>query len=113
MLNENNMNEKDFKSIFERIEKLEKAVFNSVNKKGAVMLDEGDYTGATGGIRLLKSKGFFKTKHTLGEVRGELINYGYHYSTQAVQMGINRLSKSSGPLVTFKEGGRKVYAERK
>lgn len=105
------MTDKELKEILERLSRLEDTVF-SVKRK-SVKNENEDFSGATGGMRFLKSEGFFKTKRALGEVRNELAKHDYHYSIHAVQAGINRLSKASGPLVAFKEGGKKVYAERK
>ena len=67
------------------------------------------YSGATGGIRYLISKKFFKEKHDLSTIRGKLSQEGYHYSRQAVHEALKTLSKTSGPLVALKEGKRKTY----
>jgi len=107
------MNEDQFKDLMGRVEKLEKAVFSEPRAKTISRKAEEDYSGATGGIRLLADEGFFKSKRSLGEIKNELAKRNYHYSLQAVQMGLNRLSKAFGILVAFKERGRKVYAQRK
>jgi len=38
---------------------------------------------------------------------------GYHYSRQAVQMPLTRLSTVGGPLVALKDKGKNVYVKRK
>lgn len=73
-----------------------------------------DFRGPTGGVRLLITKsGFFKQKRQLSDVVAELANRHYHYSLQAVHEALRRLSSAQGPLVSLREGGRKVYVERK
>ncbi len=102
------------KQIFERLEKLEKVVFSKREKVTRLPLKEDkSFRGATGGLRLLISKGFFNSKKPFAEIKKELANQDYHYSDQAIQTPLNNLSKSGGPLVGFKEGGKKVYAKRK
>jgi len=96
--------------LIQRIEKLEKAVFG---KGSAKVESRTDFGGATGGLRLLLSKGFFDRKRHFHEIETELQNRGYHYSKQAVQTPLNRLSRADGPLVGFKQKGKKVYAKRK
>lgn len=106
--------------VSERLKKLEHEVFEIKKrrfvedfKKDTEKLKENEFSGATGGVRFLLSEKFFDHKRSLADVRDKLTEHGYHYSLQAVQMAVNRLSKSSGPLVTFKEGGKKQYAKRK
>ncbi len=103
-------------NIEKRIEKLE--IFADSNKESPSPQEKIDkktqeYKGATGGIRLLISKGFFDKRKSFGEIKAALAEANYHYSNQAVQTPLNKLSKAGGPLVGFKEGGRKVYAKRK
>jgi hypothetical protein len=93
-----------------RVALLEKAVFKSHPPKRAA---DKPFTGATGGIRLLISKGFFDRKRGFTEVKEALAGHGYHYTRQAVQNPLTNLSKPGSPLVTFREGKRKVYAKRK
>jgi len=70
--------------------------------------------GPKGGITLLISKGFFKGKKCAAtEVKKELEGIECFYRGDVIQTALNRLSCSSGPLVSFKENGKKVYAERK
>lgn len=106
------MDDKTYISINKRLERLEKVVFgegaqkeNGINKQ--------QFKGAVGGIRLLVSRGFFRTKKNLSDVRKELEKHGYHYSSQAIDIGLRRLSKVNGPIVVLKQGGKKVYGERK
>lgn len=108
------MTNRDLKCIVRRIEKLEKAVFSGGNdfKEEQGIVDK-KFSGATGGIRFLVTKGFFNAKRSLADIKNELTEKGYHYSLQAVQTGLSQLSKPGGPIVAFKEGGRKRYAKRK
>lgn len=94
-----------------RIAALERAVFGSKPKLRSNVKE--DFTGATGGLRLLVSNGFFNQRRRFSEIEKELNKQGYHYSKQAIQTPLNRLSRSSGPLVALKEKGHKVYAKRK
>ena len=107
------MTDKEPKSILERIERLENAVFSTIPKSGGSISTEQKFVGVTGGIKFLIKEGFFSKGKLLSEVRSELILRDYHYSLQAVQTALGRLSKISGPLVTFKENSKKVYAKRK
>ena len=95
--------------ILHRVEKLERAVFVDRESKSA----SRNFNGATGGLRLLLSKGFFDRRRFFSEIEKELQKQGYHYSKQAVQTPLNRLSKLGGPLVGLRESGKKVYAKRK
>ena len=108
------MNDHQLKNLAERVKKLETVVFGSQKiKKPSILKIQNDFKGATGGIRLLISKGFFNQKRTFGEITGELGKNGYHYSLQAIQTPLNNLSKSGGLLVSLKNNGKKVYAKRK
>ena len=62
---------------------------------------------------MLLSHGFFDHRRRFSEIEGELKKQGYHYSKQAIQTPLNRLSRQSGPLVGLKEQGHKVYVKRK
>jgi len=95
--------------LLRRIDKLERAVFG-VHKTKIV---KPDFKGATGGLRLLLTKGFFDHRRLFAEIEKELLSHGYHYSKQAIQTPLNRLSATGGLLVALKEKGRKVYAKRK
>ena len=94
-----------------RIAALEHAVFG--DKSNRLATTKGSFTGATGGLRLLVSNGFFDQRRRFSEIEKELNKQGYHYSKQAVQTPLNRMSRTSGPLVGLKEQGHKVYAKRK
>lgn len=104
--------EKLLTTLEQRIVRLEKAVFGG-GRKSPQAKPAKDFSGATGGIRFLISKGVFKKKHGLSAVRAALSDNGYHYSRQAVHVALNNLSTHGGPLVSLKEGGHKVYVERK
>jgi hypothetical protein len=99
------------KELIGRVLKLEHVVFGKEKSKGKS--EPREFKGATGGLRFLVSKGFFDRKRLFGEIEGELRKQGYHYSKQAIQTPLNNLSRASGPLVGFKENGKKVYAKRK
>jgi hypothetical protein len=93
-----------------RIEKLERRVFGS-NPQKDVSIEE--FKGATGGLRLLLSRGFFDQRRTFAETKVELEKNGYHYSRQAVQTPLTRLSSVGEPLVSLTGKGRNAYAKRK
>jgi hypothetical protein len=98
----------------QRIARLEAAVFGRKGRaKSAAEKKPSDFSGATGGVRFLMSKGLFKKKNHLADIRTALTDHGYHYSAQAVHEALKRLTAKSGPLVSLKEGGKKVYVERK
>ncbi len=103
--------------IIVRIEALERAVFGAnakpVASRKAVKSPTDDFKGATGGLRLLISNGFFDRRRKFSEIESELNKQGYHYSKQAIQTPLNRLSVQTGPLVGLKEQGHKVYVKRK
>jgi hypothetical protein len=105
------MDDKTIEKLEQRISRLEKAVFGGESKPARKAAK--DFKGATGGIRFLISKGFFKTKRDLGAVRAELQKNGYHYKRQVVNTTLGRLSRRGGPLVSINENGKKVYVERK
>lgn len=74
---------------------------------------EDNYSGPSGGIRLLLDKGFFENKKGFSSIREELKSNNYHYPRQSVNSALTRLSIKSGPLVVLRESGRKIYVERK
>lgn len=92
-----------------RIEKLERAVFSVPRST----LPKKSFKGATGGIRFLVENNFFARRRLFSEVESELEKHGYHYSKQAIQMPLTRLSSAKGPLVTLRQKGRNVYVKRK
>jgi hypothetical protein len=102
----------DIEKLERRIARLEQAVFGDGRKPAKKKSDKG-FKGATGGVRFLISKGIFRKKQGLAEVRKALSGNGYHYSKQAVHGALNTLASKGGPLVTLQESGRKVYVERK
>ena len=100
------------KSAEERLTRLEAAVFGPKQDRAKARGCEAE-TGPTGGLRTLIAQGFFKSKRGLSDSRTALGKQDYHYSAQAVDMALKRLSKRDGPLVSFKESGKKLYAKRK
>ena len=104
--------DKALEDLLLRVKRLEQATFRK-NPKRPESIERHGFKGATGGLRLLASKGFFDRKRNFGEIKEALANQGYHYSKQAVQTPLNTLSRAGGLLVGFKEGGKKVYAKRK
>ncbi len=97
----------------ERVERLEVAVFRGYKKIKKEMQQVADHSGATGGVRLLVEEGFFDRRRNFAEISAELEKRGYHYSRQAIQMPLTRLSKIGGPLVSLTGKGRNAYAKRK
>ena len=106
------MKEPKLEDIVIRLERLEKTVLTAKRPQEPRRSDEA-FVGPSGGVHLLISQGFFKTKRRLGEVRTSLAKYGYHYGAPQVQTALNRLSTRTGPLAVFKEGGKKIYVRRK
>jgi hypothetical protein len=96
-----------------RIEALERSVFGAKLKTKPGKFAKEAFKGATGGLRLLLSNGFFDQRRRFSEIEKEMNRRGYHYSKQAIQTPLNRLSLQSGPLVGLREKGHKVYAKRK
>lgn len=100
--------------IKKRIDKLESVVFsNRYQEKATILSETKKYAGPKGGILLLRQEGFLKTKRTTDEIRIALEKKEYIYKREVVQTALNRLSKSTGPLVKMEEEGKKVYVERK
>lgn len=95
--------------LLQRIEKLERAVFRTAKPAPA----KKAFDGATGGVRFLIDNNFFSRRRFFHEVEAELKKHDYHYSKSAIQMPLNRLSSSKGPLVALKDKGKKVYVKRK
>ncbi|MFA6136309.1 MAG: hypothetical protein WC705_03065 [Candidatus Paceibacterota bacterium] len=108
-------NQQDYDLVIKRLNRLEKYVFR--NKDEQTLEDKkdrkSDFSGPTGGLRFLVLRNFFKTKRKFSDIRAELEKNSYHYSPQAVDMGLKRLSKLKGPLVALKQKGKKFYGERK
>ena len=103
---------KNIKEITTRLERLEKAVFSD-KPTTRLATKEKNFSGATGGIRLLISKKIFKKKQDLGSVKKHLESNNYYYSRQAIHEALKSLSKGRGILTAIEEGGKKVYVERK
>lgn len=53
-----------------------------------------DYTGPTGGIKMLKDQGFFKSPKSLAETLAELHKEGYVYQKQVVSTSLIRSVRS-------------------
>ena len=106
------MSAEQFQDFIKRLQRLEEAVFGSQNKPAEAKKERG-FTGPTGGVRLLISKGFFKTKRHLGDVRKMLADNEYHYGAAQIQTALNRLSTRKGPLAASTERGKKAYVNRK
>lgn len=106
----------DLKDLLRRVEALERAVLGTATaKKAIVSAPAGDenFDGATGGVRFLIAEGFFNSRRSFAEVEKAMQENGYHYSRQAVQMPLTRLSAVGGPLVVLKDKGKNVYVKRK
>ena len=100
--------------LIKRIERLEKAVFGELKKSSEEgQLKNDQFSGPTGGVRLLISKNYFSEKRSLADTRSELAGLEYHYSSQAINKGLNSLSSNKGPLVKLKEKGNNVYVNRR
>ena len=106
------MSNDPIKDILRRLDRLEKALTSSGLKR-TKKSTEKDFAGPSGGVRLLHSKGFFKTKRNLGSVKEALEKEGYHYRASVIQTALNRLSGRDKLLTSSKVGGRKMYVERK
>lgn len=100
------------RDLIKRIEKLEKAVFSAKPRENTSKR-RSEFTGPKGGVLKLIAEEFFKKRKTATETKSEMETYDYHYSIQAIQMALKRLSNKDGPLVSFVESGKKVYVERK
>ena len=101
-------------NIISRLEKLEEAVFtHKPNPDGAVIVSHKKFSGPKGGILMLIEENFFQTPQPVSDVKSSLEKNGYHYSIQAVQTALNRLSNLKGPLNTLKSGKKKTYVKRK
>lgn len=106
------MSDEAIKALEARVARLEEAVFIRKTKPSPEKKSES-YSGATGGARFLISKGYFKEKRKLGDIRDALTKNGYHWSRQTVYMALKGLSSRRGPLVMLKEGGRNLFVRRK
>jgi hypothetical protein len=105
----------DVEDLLRRVEALERAVLGGGTPKSKTTArpNAGNFDGATGGVRFIFSKGFFDSRQVFAAVQKELQDNGYHYSKQAVQNALTRLSLKGGPLVALKDKGKKIYVKRK
>ena len=107
--------EVDLNDLLRRVEILERAVLGNAKPKKAksAAASAENFDGATGGVRFLISEGFFNSRRLFSEVEKAMQDNGYHYSRQAIQMPLTRLSAVGGPLVALQEKGKNVYVKRK
>jgi hypothetical protein len=106
------MSPRTLTQILARLDHIEKILFGDSKKKFAIRKKE-EFKGPAGGVRLLISRGFFKSKKFVKEAREALKQNGYNYGVAQIQTAMNRLSKRNGPLVVSKESGNKSYVDRK
>lgn len=109
------MDEKTLKDIITRLDKLENYVFGEKTFKSSnsSKIDKKQFTGPTGGVKFLITESFFREKKDFASIRKELEKDSYYYSRQAVNEALKGLSKPRGPLIVLKDGGKKLYVERK
>lgn len=105
--------EQKIAQIEERVNVLERAVFDRGDRFVAPSAGVRNKSGPTRAITELVANSYFSGKRTLGDVRAALEEKGYFYSAQAVDISLSRLSRRDGPLVSLRVAGRKVYAERR
>lgn len=107
--------ESELKKLAARLDKVEGLLLSPRRTKQRLEPSrvKDNHAGATGGIRLLVSKGYFRSKRKFPEIIAELKKQGYLYSKQAFQDALTRLSRRGGPLTSIRESGIKVYAQRK
>jgi len=108
----------DLDDLLRRVEVLERAVLGTATAKvkkpkARAPVSTANFDGATGGVRFLISKNFFSARRVFSEIEKGLQDDSYHYSKQAIQMALTRLSAKGGPLVALKDKGKKVYVKRK
>jgi hypothetical protein len=106
----------DLEDLLRRLEALERAVLGTAKAKKtkvSAIASAENFDGATGGVRFLIAEGFFNNRRSFAEVEKAMQDNGYHYSRQAVQMPLTRLSAVGGPLVVLKGKGKNVYVKRK
>ena len=106
------MNQTEVEELFRRLQRLEKAVFQSKEKQPPRQANQS-FAGPSGGVRLLISRGFFKTKRNLADVKKALAKNDYHYGSAQIQTALNRLSTRTGPLAASIEESKKSYVRRK
>src|SRR5438105_2961353 len=106
----------DLEDLLRRVEALERTVLGTAKAKKPKLSPPAsaeNFDGATGGVRFLIAEGFFNSRRSFAEVEKAMQDNGYHYSKQAVQMPLTRLSGVGGPLVALKDKGKNVYVKRK
>jgi hypothetical protein len=107
----------ELKELEQRIVALERFVFGDA--ESGARPNGGSHTkaasrGPTEGLRDLILEGFFRMKkRTLREVRDAMGERGFLYSAQAIDVALTRNARRDGALVLLREGGRKIYAERR
>ena len=86
---------------------------NSSDAPTAKVDDGENFTGLSGGMRLLLSEGFFKEGRSQGDISAELTRQGYHYpksSLPAVLLGL--IQKRAITRIKGSDGNWR-YIERK
>ncbi len=99
----------------QRLKRLENEVFGD-EKQNRVKptAHVGNFDGPSGGVRQLISQNFFKTERGLADVKAALRKNGYlGYVDAVIQTALNRQSTRGGALASFKQGGKKMYVDRK
>ncbi len=92
-----------------RLQKIEKMLFTE--KKP---LKKSNYSGLSGGMRLLIDNGFFATPHEYREVNEELKREGYHYPLPSISKTLSvDFSNKQKVLTRIKEGTIWKYVKRK
>ena len=106
------MDKKSEEEILRRLARLERVIFGAKKERHSPEKLQ-NFSGPTGGVRLMVSNGFFKVKRNLNDVRNALAKAGYHYGAAQVQTALNRLSRRDGLLVASRQAGKKIYVIRK
>lgn len=107
----------DLKQLEQRLVALERVVFGSpvlaARANERKEMTSGS-RGPTEGVRELISEGFFRMKkRSLREVRAAMEERGLIYSAQAIDIALTRNARRNRTLVLLREGGRKIYSERR
>lgn len=87
---------------------------NTKEKKRVEVQNDGEenFSGLTGGIKLLVKEGFFKEGKTQGEIFGELKRQGYHYPKTSLPITLKGFIQKR-ILTRLGENGQYQYIERK
>ncbi|MFH1774528.1 MAG: hypothetical protein ABH874_06180 [Methanobacteriota archaeon] len=93
-----------------RLSKIEEVIFS----KKVKVSKPADYTGLSGGIRLLIDNGFLNTPKSVNEIQNELTREGYHYPSKSTDklLSVNFMQKKK-ILTRVKEGNGWKYVVRK